>query len=79
MSASGKSSFMVAYANQTLNLQNAADIPGWQSAAQTTLTGMSESMGGGGAWGVAQPPADVDSTTLDFGLGQLYISWPTAA
>jgi hypothetical protein len=79
LSDSSKSSFMAAYANQTLNLQNAADVTGWQSTGQTTITGTSESLGGGGALGFAQPPANVNYTALDFGLGQLYISWPKVA
>ncbi len=79
LSDSSKSSFMAAYANQTLNLQNAADVAGWQSTGQTTITGTSESLGGGGALGFTQPPANVDYTAVDFGLGQLYISWPKVA
>ncbi|HEY3845894.1 MAG TPA: hypothetical protein VGL95_02130 [Acetobacteraceae bacterium] len=79
LSDSSKASFMAAYANQTLNLQNAADVTGWQFTGQTTITGTSESLGGGGAWGFAQPPANTDYTAVDFGLGQLFISWPKVA
>lgn len=83
MSEQDKVSFLAAYANRELTLQNAADVPGWQYDAQTTLTSQGEAGGatspaGTGVWGFAgRSPAGVSFTSMDFGIAQLYISWPS--